>query len=180
MRGALASWQSGRGLLAPLRLVSHPCRFEVRSIAPWRGRGFALSGPQATAGSECQPAGARLYEHLAHPGKGWPRETLAACCRCAMPEVFPWARKSEDGDEYRSESPRRHQKGSVLFFGRRSNVFWRCCDEWQGGGLGDVNWGGRTAIRRPARGTRGRSWLGWRKSANKLRGRGPRSCREQT
>jgi hypothetical protein len=26
-----------------------------------------------------------------------------------MPEWFPWARKSEDGDEYGSLSPRRHQ-----------------------------------------------------------------------
>jgi len=49
------------------------------------------------------PAGGGSVVRIhSHPEKDWPHETPAVCCRCAKPEVFPWARKSGDGDEYRS------------------------------------------------------------------------------
>lgn len=132
MIGALASWRSGRGLPVPWRLASHPYPDGVRSTGPWHVRVLGLSALQARTGSGFPWVEGRLCGYIARPEKDWTHGTPVVRCRSAMPEWFPWARKSEDGDEFRSESPRRHQSRRVLSFRRLAKTFGR----YSGLGLG--------------------------------------------
>jgi len=116
MTSVLTSPPIAHGHLVPSRLTSHPYPCSVRSSARQHAPGCVLWVSQATTGQKFQSAEVGACGYITRPKKGQPHGTPAVCCRSAKPESFLWARKSGDGDEHRSKSPRIVPKHRVLSF----------------------------------------------------------------